>query len=503
AAVAAFAAPSAEAAQFKLVMMEDGSHRCELSGEIVSGDDLRFRDLSPYDCTLSLDSPGGNFATALRIIEEMGSFTPTVVESGNRCLSACALVFMAGMYNEDGAYAFRVMQAGAKVGFHRPYLDLGGEDDAVFSAREIERAFSGSIDVINDLIKRSNRRFYTGNSSAESYFFPPRLLTSMLEKGRDAFHELETVGDLLIAGVFFNALNDGGLASVSPDIATLRTVCENFYWQEVQNFELYGEKKGKFDPLEFYDSEYAQYSGNPAQGEETIRGETYTVFHDYPAPEGTYRDCLVAARDGEYTAAFRYENDNYAFTRLRPVFAFPRHMKIEAIGARRADLTGPAATPDPTNVSFSQLENVDLSGSERSRVKGIDLGACIAACRDDDACAGYTYDKWNGWCFLKGSVARQLVSPKAVSGVRSGIATPAPWRGPVEMRRYGRKYFPGNGYATTRLASADACERQCSGQSQCIAFTFYHAGTRCRLYSSVGEYFGHDGADSGAKLQTE
>lgn len=323
----------ARAAEFRYVGAVDNVPECEMTGVIEEGDEAKFSRLyaEHFSCRLSLDSPGGNYGTALKIIEQMESYTPTIVKSGRRCLSACALIFMAGMGNEDAAYANRVMEPGATIGFHRPYLDLGEDDGRRYSSKEIERAFSGSIDVINRLIKRSNTRFWNGDSSAQSYYFPPILLSKMLEKRKDEFFELETVGDLLISGVSLNSSIEQALAPEAYPSDKYRNVCDNYYWQSIDNFTYYDETKGKFDPIPFADESYEEYERKKPYARETVKGEAYHVYRDYPAPEGTYRECLVRQTDSGFTAAFRYYDDNFEFENLRSIFAYPRHAPIAVV----------------------------------------------------------------------------------------------------------------------------------------------------------------------------
>lgn len=495
---------TAVAADIRFIEIMNELGRCEMSGEIVAGDEVKFKEIVTLnECILTLDSPGGNYNTALKIVKIMDEFsTPTIVENGNQCLSACALIFMAGTMSEEGAYAHRTIDEGGTVGFHRPYLDLRNSKSGAFTSKQVEDAFSASVDVINNLIKRSTKRYDPTDPSSESLYFPTLLLTKMLEKGREDFYKIETVGDLLIAGVYYKELFDGDIADRVPVAKAFRNVCENFYWQEIENFQLDDQKKDKFDVVTFFDVDYEKYVRSPAQTEENIGGQRYTVFHDYPAPEGTYRDCLVNKNDRTFTATFRDDGDSYKFTNLRGIFALPRHMSItggilEAIEPSIDKIFDTRNQP----TSFTQLNNIDLDGNELKRLRGIPQYSCETLCRSDPSCAGYTYDKWNQWCFLKNSIRVQFVSPKSVSGLKFGSRSPPSSANIVEMKRYRKKHFPGDGYATVRAPSPDTCEGECIDQIQCIAFTYFYEDNLCRLFSSVGEYFSHERADSGAKTQ--
>ncbi|WP_319531568.1 hypothetical protein [uncultured Cohaesibacter sp.] len=76
---------------------------------------------------LCLNSSGGSFSEALKIASIVAKGLGTVVKKNRQCLSACALIFMAGKHNtgEDGYMALdRHIHGRALLGFHAPSLDL-------------------------------------------------------------------------------------------------------------------------------------------------------------------------------------------------------------------------------------------------------------------------------------------------------------------------------------------------------------------------------------------
>jgi hypothetical protein len=102
------------------------------SGEIKAGDlsDLTkqvFKELSvkPRQLTLSLNSNGNNFEEGilLSLFVQQNNIR-TLVKNGNRCNSACGLVFLGGASNEGGetgVLADRNLEVGAELGFHMPF----------------------------------------------------------------------------------------------------------------------------------------------------------------------------------------------------------------------------------------------------------------------------------------------------------------------------------------------------------------------------------------------
>lgn len=138
---------------------------------------------------LCLDSPGGNFAEAVKLIKAILNFTRsshalvTVVEAGKTCKSACALVFMAGRSEATETWptiSLRYMHPTAKVGFHGPLIPEIDEDVEpsllAVAHRQGVRAVADLLDLDDDL-------------------YPRRLLTSFLRIPDYEFYDINTVDD--------------------------------------------------------------------------------------------------------------------------------------------------------------------------------------------------------------------------------------------------------------------------------------------------------------------
>jgi hypothetical protein len=86
---------------------------------------------------LCLQSDGGNFTEAVKIIKLILNYSVsaafnglmTVIEADKKCLSACALVFLAGRRHAGDGYmeTMRFMHPTAKLGFHGPYNESEAE----------------------------------------------------------------------------------------------------------------------------------------------------------------------------------------------------------------------------------------------------------------------------------------------------------------------------------------------------------------------------------------
>lgn len=121
-----------------------------VSGQIAKGDADRLAALvrdaglsnclsagyCPFTNVISLDSPGGNFAEALRMAELVRAENfVTVLGENTRCESACALVFLAGLTTYEGFFfPRRFAHITAQLGVHQPALTL---PERTYSASEV------------------------------------------------------------------------------------------------------------------------------------------------------------------------------------------------------------------------------------------------------------------------------------------------------------------------------------------------------------------------------
>jgi hypothetical protein len=150
---------------------------------------------------------------------------------------------------------------------------------------------------------------------------------------------------------------------------------------------------------------------------------------------------------------------------------------------------------------FASYDNYDLVGTDIRELRNTDLTGCAAACETDRRCVGYSFDKWNRYCFLKSGTRLFRLEPNTTSGLRPDAPKPTLASAPVTMQRYRNKAFPYGGQETRRADSLDECEARCAQDTACVALTFFKASQQCRLMHSTGEYFPDPRADSSIKRQ--
>lgn len=193
----------------------------ELSGQIRPGDadrlELFLREQAdlpclsdghcPFSGVLALNSPGGSLDEALRLAEVVRRYQLiTYIADGAVCASACAFVFLAGYTDyEDFYHLRRFAHPGARLGLHRPSVDLG---EAAYSGETVARI----IEVIDDVKAKAVRQFVTAR-------MPLRLLEQMYATPPDEMYflspaELTQVAHVLGGEALGNAdpSRDGVLA---------------------------------------------------------------------------------------------------------------------------------------------------------------------------------------------------------------------------------------------------------------------------------------------------
>jgi len=136
-----------------------------LNGPIEQGDAERLGALldshafQPHfefdEIVLTLDSPGGSFAEGLRLGDLIkDQIVTTYIGDGSACLSACAIVFMAGTDAlVESKYPLRILHPGGRLGFHAPSLHV--DRQAQMSGAEVTRAYAIAIRTMSELVDRA------------------------------------------------------------------------------------------------------------------------------------------------------------------------------------------------------------------------------------------------------------------------------------------------------------------------------------------------------------
>lgn len=122
---------------------------------------------------LCLDSPGGSFAEAVRIVDVIFGELGTAVPRGAECLSACSMVFMAGSFSTEsdaGVVANRKLHAAGRLGFHAPSLEVAAGQ---YSEAQVNKAYRIAVTALGDLMQRMGVMKLSQTLIAEMLATPP------------------------------------------------------------------------------------------------------------------------------------------------------------------------------------------------------------------------------------------------------------------------------------------------------------------------------------------
>jgi hypothetical protein len=201
-----------------------------LEGAIVLGDHDRLANLiarsrldplNERTSALCLESLGGSYSEGLKIAELVYSRgISTVVVDGGVCLSACSIIFMAGVL-PNREVPHRKLSAGAVLGFHAPYLSMPNEK---YSKEQVEAAAQSMRVAILGLVRLSSKQ----TTLAGGDFIKKSLIAGVLEKGPDEASFVKTVAtaarwDILI----YDAVRQFPKAG---NVEGMKNLCNNFHY---------------------------------------------------------------------------------------------------------------------------------------------------------------------------------------------------------------------------------------------------------------------------------
>lgn len=204
----ATASGSSLAADIKLrdtpYSLHDSVKVIELSGPIVAGDAQKLADLfaesikcedmgidcSPYSAVIALASPGGDYQEGQRLAEFLrDKAIASVVESGESCLSACAVAFLGGSgfwpTGGVGPFIARFVEPGARVGFHAPFLPQA-------DAQEIAKS---NLPLVMDTSRLDTAQLA---KILNTYYVDPAVTDRIISKGPEETYDITTVEDLML-----------------------------------------------------------------------------------------------------------------------------------------------------------------------------------------------------------------------------------------------------------------------------------------------------------------
>jgi hypothetical protein len=165
----------------------------------------------------------------------------------------------------------------------------------------------------------------------------------------------------------------------------------------------------------------------------------------------------------------------------------------------------------PPNVdNFTTRINRDIYGQDiplrtgQIFIPGIDLNACATECDKNTSCVAFSFDRWEGKCYLKRSVAPLLIDPRSTVGVKKPSNLPPEATMRPNVRSLRNRRF--RSVPIDRKVASDfrACQSVCEGELRCVAFSFakgIRGSPNCQIFNSTEGHYYDESADSGYKYQ--
>jgi hypothetical protein len=501
-----------------------------LDGEIKEGDaatlerkfaalveDARKRIESWWTITYFLcqRSTGGDLREAVKIAQivlDAPQPIAAVVEDGQTCASACALIFLAGKAPDVGgrvARPHRFLHPRGRLLYHSTQVDL-----SKFSNEELLTHLMGPTtdprglkDKITDLYRDGLRdvqnviaafqRFTFYREDLGESWVRPSLFLEMFGGDPDEWICVDNVD----AVGRWNIQVYGYQPPKPPGKQNYSNVCRNAYhWRSDQfaagetllregklkrppaSTSLHGRTKGnaRFDdritiPFEgrgalltcVVELEYAYGKAKRELDAES----TLTTFFLPPAPPGTV-----------------------SVAELAPTAFYPAATLLRDLPGVRPALDGGGGRSRPA-VGFTSYANTVMNGCSYKLISKTGRDACQAACAADPDCQGYSHNKITQTCELKNTLTALRLDPLWVSG--SPSSGPAPRR---SIRSYAMVAYPVATETDARIEgklideakidtekNPEACSDRCKSNPMCLAAELKtsDAGGVCRLFSEV------------------
>ena len=195
---------------------------------------------------------------------------------------------------------------------------------------------------------------------------------------------------------------------------------------------------------------------------------------------GTLASIVIFSTIGNATARVRDVGETYRIYQRSS-------SKFTAVAQNRAPL--------------QDYDNYDLTGPDLRILQGIDLQACSTACRVDNQCEAYSFDKWHSRCSLKVTPGSLRFEPSSIAGLGPNATLPRESNAPWSMQRLRGRSFSTTTSRSEKMPTYDQCERTCQADQSCVALSYSNKEQACRLFQTIGGYSTDQDTDSAIKHQ--
>jgi PAN domain len=167
----------------------------------------------------------------------------------------------------------------------------------------------------------------------------------------------------------------------------------------------------------------------------------------------------------------------------------------------RPEITGSISSPSAArNAAFATYDNRDMFGGDYDTARDVSQAQCENRCRSDRRCLAYTFNKWQGVCFLKSSLGVVRIEPQGITGVASSEPVKQDRRAP-QIQKSPSNQIGGYPYEILETRGYDSCAAACLADEKCLGANFTRTTRSCALMASLGKPKPAKAIDAGVKLQ--
>ena len=324
-----------------------------------------------YFLRICLNSPGGSLleATEIAALFSQKGYG-TVVDDGDSCYSACAVIFMFGSQHFTGRTVNfnRRLHVNGILGFHRPDFRL--PEDGSYTAADVEQVFDIAILATHEFIRLGNRRI----EGERDVYIPADLIEMMYEREGNDFFYIDNVDKAGRWSIDVFGYTQPRAVSARDAIVACHNMSNWTYRLSPESTGLLGTQmltmiRDVSRVVHQWDNPDVSYDDNPAPSYYVFTGP---VYHKDWLLQQANRTCLIKPSffDGELTLAGCGGNndggaqapnlnrcdveDGDLLREISPLAVFPSDLQLSDLSQWATIMTEEAATIDSMEIGGPQ-----------------------------------------------------------------------------------------------------------------------------------------------------
>jgi len=463
---------------------------------------------------LCLRSGGGDITEALEIAkfvrETQRPSMTTVVEDGQLCASACALIFMAGNTpSRIGEFPARVLHPRGRLNFHSSRLDFGALTDVQLlehltqgGKQRLREGIAGLYEEgLRDeqaTVSTFNSLSYIGEDVGRPWVRP----SLFMEVFAQAPNEWVCIDNVDKVGRWDIDVYDFAPPE-RPTDRQLYNACRNVYfWRNDQFAATSGIRPPRGHQLAVSRPPLTMKIGGR---DSTANGFAWRAVVPVDFAR-RYQRCIVEGgggvnEEGGMNIFYDYGEDRAVseIYNANALALFPPDTPLSALpGIGMPEGSSEAQRQSPR--SYRHYDNSRIEGCALRILTTPNVESCETACTRSARCAAYSFGKMSHRCSLKHTVSALRFDPLSVTG---SLALGQQPRKSIRIRQL---VDLGGPYAFTQLRqeigedadfivgeeldqehdqSQARCTVRCATNSDCVAFEHYEQGGVCRRFSRL------------------